>query len=206
MQTEQPLAHTVHLAIANETEQVQNARFTLQTVEELQADHVEFIDCEFSQCTLSACSFRKVSFINCKFTNCNFIQCVFIDAFIKNSQFNACRLERGNFVQSHCKQVKFTDCDLQYANFTQSVWQQCNIVNTGLQHTSLAEMKWQKITVNQVDFTGADFFKTMLKGVDLSTCTLDGIGVSESCAELKGAKIAPLQAVIVAQIVGIKIV
>ena len=56
-----------------------------------------------------------------------------------------------------------------------------------------------------VDFTGVDFFRTSLKGCDLSSCTLDRIALSETCAELKGAKIDASQAPVVARILGIEV-
>ena len=46
----------------------------------------------------------------------------------------------------------------------------------------------------------------MLRGMNLSTCQIDGIVVSETLAELKGVKIAAYQAVQIAQMLGIKIV
>ena len=54
-------------------------------------------------------------------------------------------------------------------------------------------------------FTGAELFRTGLKGIDLSSCTLDRIALSETCAELKGARIDASQAPVVARILGIEV-
>ena len=56
-----------------------------------------------------------------------------------------------------------------------------------------------------MDLTGAELFRTQLSGLDLSRCTIDQIVISQSCAELKGASIAPHQAPVVARILGIKV-
>ena len=63
----------------------------------------------------------------------------------------------------------------------------------------------KELTLEKVDLTGAELFRTSLKGTDLSRCTIDSISLSASCAELKGAKIAPHQAAVVARILGIDV-
>lgn len=57
-----------------------------------------------------------------------------------------------------------------------------------------------------MNLTGAELFRTALTGMDLTTCTLDGITLSESCAELKGATIHASQAAVVARILGIEVI
>ena len=51
----------------------------------------------------------------------------------------------------------------------------------------------------------ADLFRANLKGVDLSGCILEGVTLSASCQELRGAKIHASQAAVVARILGIEI-
>lgn len=45
----------------------------------------------------------------------------------------------------------------------------------------------------------------MLRGMDLSTCEISGIMVSDHFQELKGVKIDPLQAVDIARMLGVQI-
>ena len=56
-----------------------------------------------------------------------------------------------------------------------------------------------------MDLTGADLFRTSLKGMDLTGCTIDGITLSETCAELKGAILDAAQTPVVARILGITV-
>ena len=57
-----------------------------------------------------------------------------------------------------------------------------------------------------MNFTHVDFFKSELKGIDLSDCILDKITLSETCKELRGAKIHSSQAAVVATILGIEVI
>lgn len=50
------------------------------------------------------------------------------------------------------------------------------------------------------------FFKTLLKGMDLSDCTIDNIMVSDQYTELAGVKVNLFQAAELAKLMGVKIV
>ena len=56
------------------------------------------------------------------------------------------------------------------------------------------------------DLRYTDFFKTPLKGVDLSKCDIEGMSVSDSLKELKGLKISPLQSVEIAKMTGVEFI
>ena len=56
------------------------------------------------------------------------------------------------------------------------------------------------------DLAGTDFFRTPLKGMDLSECVIDGIMVSDQFTELAGVKVSLLQAAELARLMGVKIV
>ena len=69
----------------------------------------------------------------------------------------------------------------------------------------MSEMRWKKVTLSKADLTGAELFRTDLSGMDLTSCTLDRIVLSETCRELKGAVISAPQAAVVARILGIRV-
>ena len=95
---------------------------------------------------------------------------------------------------------------LRYANFTGAVWERCALSECNFSESALAECKISKTTFQTVDLTGAELFRTPFKGTDLSSCTLDRVSLSETCAELKGAKLHASQAAVAARILGIEIV
>ena len=70
----------------------------------------------------------------------------------------------------------------------------------------LSELKLKKLKFAYCDLTRADFFRTPLKGMDLSTCTISGIALSDDRHEITGAKISAAQAIDVALMLGVKIV
>ena len=62
------------------------------------------------------------------------------------------------------------------------------------------------MVLRENDLTGAELFRAELRGIDLSSCTIDGIVLSQSCGELRGVKIGANQAAVVARILGIEVV
>jgi uncharacterized protein YjbI with pentapeptide repeats len=83
----------------------------------------------------------------------------------------------------------------------------CAILDCNFTEAFLSEIRLKKPTLKAVNFTGADFFKALLKGIDLSDCTIDGITVSDTRNELRGAIVSAGQAIeLAARILGIKIV
>ena len=61
----------------------------------------------------------------------------------------------------------------------------------------------QQIELSRCSFVQAEFFKTPLKGIDFTDCTLDGIRLSEGKSELKGAIVSSYQAAELARLLGV---
>ena len=173
---------------------------------DLDASQMEFKRVVFHSCQFIHCSFHKSSFYECRMQNCMFVDCQFNDSYWRNTQVLDCKAEGCDFPNSHLKTVTIEASNFRYSNFSSSVLERCCLKNSNFREAWLTDMRINKPLFQQVDFSGADFFKTTLKDIDLSTCILDGIAVSENCAELRGAQIHALQAVEIARILGLKIV
>lgn len=91
--------------------------------------------------------------------------------------------------------------------FCETKLENCTISDCNFMEAFLSEIKLKKPTLKADNFTGADFFNALLKGIDLSDCIIDGITVSDTCNELRGAIVNGRQAIeLAARILGIKIV
>ena len=75
-----------------------------------------------------------------------------------------------------------------------------------LRETVLSGMRLSRVLLERVELGGAELFGTSLAGVDLTTCGIGGLVLSDGCRELRGAKIAPEQAAEVARLMGVEIV
>ena len=116
-----------------------------------------------------------------------------------------CKAEGNSFHASHIRDCTFSSCNFRYSGFTKNVWERVKLDGCNFSDTALSELKLKTPVFSDTDFSHADFFKTSLKGIDLSDCVIDGISVSDTLHELKGSKMTAEQAVTVAGILGIKI-
>ena len=94
---------------------------------------------------------------------------------------------------------------MRYTNWNESVWERSGLERCDLRQSALCAVRWKELRLDGVDLSECELVRTALKGMDLTNCTLDGITLSEGCSELKGAKISPHQAAVVARILGIQV-
>ena len=168
--------------------------------EELTFRQVRFQGCRFTECDFSAAAFYGCAFESCAFTGCRFP-----GSFWKESRLAGCKAQGGDFRKARFKDCALDGLRLRWANFTAALWERCALTDCDLSESACQELKVVKTLLKSVDFTGGNLFRASLKGADLSACTLDGITLSASCQELKGAKIHASQAAVVARILGIEV-
>lgn len=162
---------------------------------------VQFIRCGFAHCDFSQVEMEKVKFINCDFSGCHFS-----DSFWKKCQIQDCKGDRADFSGSLFRETILTGNSFCYTNFHRCRWQDSALMRCLFKEGVMTENQFRRIKLKQVNFTRADFFRTMLDGIDLSECAIVGIGVSDSFAELHGAKIDPTQAVDLVPLLGVKLI
>lgn len=162
---------------------------------------VRLIDCKFERC-----DFSRAGFYNCVFSHCDFSNCTFTDSYWKRSRVENSRGDGTEFSGTHFKESVFVDCSFCYANFTKASFENFMLERCLCKEAFFTEARIKKMSFDTVDLSRADFFKTPLKGVDLSSSVISGIMVSDSFRELAGAKIDLSQAVDIAVMLGVKIV
>ena len=117
-----------------------------------------------------------------------------------------CKADGCDFLESKLKKCALTGTSLRYVNFSRSVWDGTSLRHCDLRETALSELRLSKVTLERVELGGAELFRTSLAGVDLTTCGISALVVSEGCGELRGAKIGAEQAVEVAHLLGMDVV
>ncbi len=91
------------------------------------------------------------------------------------------------------------------ANFAQTLWHDCGWKSCDLRQSLWMECKLDKWTAAKCDLAGVSFFRTPLKGLDLSTCDIDGITVSETFSELRGLAVGAHQTVELIRLLGVRV-
>lgn len=108
-----------------------------------------------------------------------------------------------NLHHSVLKHTEITDGNFKLSNLDSCRFDHVSICETSMEHGNITACKMKDIQVLRTDFTLASFFKTPLRGIDFTECTIDRITVSEELSELKGVIINPYQAVELAKLLGV---
>lgn len=184
------------------------AEFTLTGAsgEELDFSHVEFEDVTFSGCRLSACDFSAASFSSVTFQDCDLSNCRFAGSYWKASAFEGTKAIGCDFTKSMIVRTRWAKTLLRYANLYETRWDDCALSSCDLSEACLAAVRFKKTRFSDCMLVRAELVRTSLDGIDLSTCDISGIVLSETRAELRGAKVSALQAVELARLMGIEIV
>ena len=79
--------------------------------------------------------------------------------------------------------------------------EECDCMRSVLSDCRIKNILWKNCRLE-----GANFFKTWLRGMDFTTCQLEGITVSDTFEELRGARVTNLQALELSRLLGIEII
>lgn len=197
---------TALLSAREEGDQLAGGDFARETAEGLDLSDLTFRRVHFDHCQFTDCDFSGAAFYDCVLEGCAFTGCRFAVSFWKDAVLSGSKAEGGDFRKARFKDCALTMSRLRYANFTGALWERCSLTDCDLTEAGCQELRVVKTTLQNADFTKADLFRAVLKGEDLSGCILDGVTLSASCQELRGAKIHASQAAVVARILGIEIV
>ena len=158
----------------------------------------------FDHCRLSGSDFSNCDFIDVAFESCDLSGCQFREGYFQRVSFDQVKAVGTGFGEAVFKNLAIKESNLSYASFAKSKFERAKISGE-LHDASFAECQLKSFEFENADLTRADFFKTSLKGQDLRSCRIDGIVVSDSLTELRGAVVDMYQAAALALKLGIEI-
>ena len=179
--------------------------FSQETAEDLDLTDLEFRETVFRKCRFWGCDLSGVAFLDCRLEGCDLSGCRLPGSFWRGCRLTDCKADGADFRRSRLKDTELEQCLFRAVPFTGGRWDRLSIKECSFTDSVLSELRLSKVELQKTDLTGAELFRTSLSGMDLTTCTLDGITLSETCAELKGARIHASQAAVVARILGIQV-
>lgn len=188
-----------------ENQLIKDSVFSNETLTSFQAERIDFDHVHFEKCRFIQCDFSHASFLHVRMDSCDFSNCTFADSYWKECEIHACKANGAVFEHATLRNVSIIDTPCKYMNLSQALLDHCRITDCDLQDSALSQMKLKQTIFDNVDFRHSDFFKTPLKGVDMSSCRIEGILISDTFSELRGMKIDASQAPYIASCLGVKI-
>lgn len=145
--------------------------------------YANLTDVVFEQCDLSNVDFQQCLLERVRFSNCKMVGSNLSEASLKHVVMEHCHAAYAVLRYAHCKQVHFNHSAYTEADFYAAV---------------LQDVCFTKCNIDKAQLSGI-----ALKGIDLSTCQFNQLGVTVE--DLRGCIIAPEQAMALANVFGVVI-
>lgn len=171
----------------------------------IETEKLIFGNVSFSRCRFGQSNFEKGEFHGVLFDGCDLSGSMFRNGYFKNCRFLNCRMTGVILESATLKDTRIENCNCAYGNFSKTLWECTETDDSNMKQSSLSEAVFRKPVFHRTDLSGTDFFRTKLKGVDLSDCTIHDIQVSDSFTELAGLKVDLYQAAELAKLLRIQI-
>ena len=97
------------------------------------------------------------------------------------------------------------ECNFNYANFDFSKLEHIHFSDSQLNGSFLTQCRCKAVEWSRVSLENASFFKTVMKGMDLTDSTIHGLQLSDDCTEIRGAVVDVYQAAELAKYLGVVI-
>ena len=162
-----------------------------------------FKDCLFQGSRFTACDFSKCTFINCIFKGCDISNCDFSESYFKTCTFLSCKAVGADFKGSYQKNVSFDGGSFELSDFQRSKLNNICITDTDFSSSLFSSCEIKQTELKNVSLAKAVFFGTRLNGLDFTSCNIEGLTVSDTGAELNGAKVDVWQAAMFAKLLGL---
>lgn len=189
--------------LKNEGEDIEGKYITNLRIEASDLSKIECADNIFEKCVFNKVVFQKSYFKNCYFKNCDFSNCDFSNSTFSNCTFQNVKCLGTDFSEGVFKDTCIKECVFKYAVFTFSLFNVCDIEKSDMSEAYMDNCKLKKLILSDVNLIRANFYKTLLKGIDLRNCQIDGIILSTEAKELNGAVVEMFQAAELAKMLGV---
>ena len=185
---------------------------------ESDVDGCAFADADFAGMDFYGMAFTRCSFTRCRFTGAKMGQCSFVDVVMESCDLSnteipesfwqrcilrGCRLVGARLDKARLRQVELSGCAAMYAGFDQAGFDRVRLENCDFQSADLRACKCRGLSLAGCRVLSVNLCQTALAGVDFTASDIGGWTLTEGAPELRGAVVTPLQAVELAERLGL---
>jgi len=162
----------------------------------------EIVRQSFERCTLtgshSALVLRDLTLDTCDLGNASLL-----DLKATRLELRGCRLTGVDISGAVLRDIRFFDCQIRLGRAFAARFERCWFERCDLREAEFEESKFDRITFRDCDLRSARLLRSPLGTTDFRGSRIDGLGVSPD--QLAGAIIAPEQADIFAEAMGLRV-
>lgn len=155
------------------------------------ASRADLASLEIEGSRVERCSYRdgdfsKAIFVDVAFSGCDFSNCDFSESNFMRCTFASCKFTGADFREASLRLVDMRDSTCSYTSFAKARLEDVSVAASDFSHADIVEARLKGVLFDDVRFVGTSFFRTGLLGVDLTTCQLGDIVLSDAMDELRG--------------------
>ena len=184
-------------------EEVYESQIADCVIEEQQADRLRFRGVHFKNVIFREIEFSRADLEDVRFENCDLSNVNLEGSLFHRVEFINCKLVGANFSESSFKNVVIEQSNARYANCSYTHWKRAKMEKTIFSTTDFRGSKFVDMHLLETEFRESMLAGTKLKGIDLSDCDIQGVGVQVE--DLTGVIVSPLQAVELSKLFGLVI-
>lgn len=154
-------------------------------------------------CRFNDAKIFRGEFYDTVFKGCDFSGCDLTESFFKRCVFKNCKGVGVNLSRSNFTDVVFENGAFDYANLNISKMTCVRFSDTSVKNGEISGASLGNTIFEECDFTRVNFAKTLLAGIDFTSCDIEGIMLTQGFTELKGAIMTSYQASRIAEAFGI---
>lgn len=197
------LASTVDQAL-KEDRDITGFHFTDGVLEETGGKTAEFSCCVFEHCRFDALDFQRISFSDCVFIKCELSNVRLENAVFQRVHIQNCRMTGMELLRGVLMSVRFENCMMDYFSMSEIKLDRVEFWDCRMRESLWADIRMPKVLFEHVDLSRAQWIRTPLNGLDLSSCSIEGWSIS--LYDLKGAKVTAAQVIDLSGLLGVEIV
>ena len=156
-------------------EGIENCRFEGGALDGIDTGLLDFSGCVFIGVHFGACAVDRLHFTDCRLVRCDLSGLRLREGALRRVALEGCRAAGAQFEGMILRDAAFYDCDLRYAGFSRCRMQDAAFADVRLDRSIFHSCAKKGLLLERCDLTEAELVGSPLQGVDLSTCTLDGL-------------------------------
>ena len=164
-----------------------------------------FSDCVFSNQTYTDCDFSSAVFTSCTFETCTFISCRMPECLIDGCSFTDSKLMGVTLEGARIRKSIFLRVNFSYSDLSSMRLQDVEITSSSLEETGFTDVTHKRVRIHNSNLCCAVLTGTSLRDLSLTGSSLDGIFLSDSMKEVRGAELDISQAVDIVKLLGVTV-
>lgn len=178
--------------------------FVGETLDTMEGGTLDIFGCVFERCAFAEMDFKRLSFVDCVFDKCEWSNLRMVSATFQRVSFRNCRMTGVEIMRGVLMNTSFDACMLDYASLSETKLDRVSFAECRMRESLWADVKLVKVRFDGADLTRAQWMRTPLFGLDMSTSVIDGWNIT--LFDLRGVKVTAAQVISLSGLLGVEVV